>query len=80
MNTEAVTSHIYTARSQPATCYVVDCGGTLGSKTFAQPPRSLLECWRCKRKRWAAHCVVQVYYDCLKIYCAPGHGCARKKP
>lgn len=65
--------HIFTANVQPATRYVV--------RLFRQPllvkcsPRCLFRTDCCGKQRWAKYVRVQVYYDCIKRWCAPGRGC-----
>lgn len=61
--------HVYTARNQPATRYVVDLFGDDEAMVFEQPPRSLVRCWSCERRRWAERCHVQVYYDSTRFFC-----------
>jgi len=66
--------HIYVASSQPATRFKVDVGSV---KPFwvKRAARSLVGCWCCRKRRWAKHVRVQVYYDSIRYWCAPGHGC-----
>lgn len=66
--------HIYRAASQPATRFLVDFGDDL-RHWFTYRKRSLVWCMCCKRKRWAANAVVQVYYDGNYYFCRKGHGC-----
>lgn len=66
-------THIYSAPTQPATCFTdhnVDPPMTI---TFA--PRQLLYTDCCCLRRWARYVVVQSYYDRTLRWCAPGHGC-----
>lgn len=65
--------HIYTRPLQPATEWVDNCGPT--PMTICWPPRLLIWCRACYRRRRAENCVVQAYYDALMIWCAPGKGC-----
>jgi hypothetical protein len=68
--------HIYTAESQPATRFVNHLSGR--AHWFRYPARSLFRCQRCGLKRWAKYVLVQVFYDHLNCWCAPGHGCNRE--
>jgi hypothetical protein len=70
--------HLYTTKNQPATYYRFSWGS--GFVTMLNPPRRLLRCQKCNKRRWAAHCVVQTYYDGTYYWCAPGHGCKKAKP
>ncbi len=70
-----MTLHIFTARDQPATKLRFWLAGKM--RTFKYPPRSLVWCRCCKRKRIAANCVAQVYYDMTNYRCATGKGCKR---
>jgi hypothetical protein len=69
--------HIYTAKGQPATRYVDDYSGK--RMIFRRPPKSLLWCHSCYQRRRAENCVVQVYYDCVQVWCAPGRGCKSER-
>ena len=53
---------LLTPRWQPATL-------------FEHPPRSLIFCHICNRRRWAEYVEVQVYYDNINQRCKAGHGC-----
>lgn len=78
-----VSLHVYTAKAQPLTRYVlgnlahrpVDLGDQ--SMAFTVPPRALYWCERCRRRRWASKLRIQVYYDCSRIFCA--EPCERPK-
>lgn len=65
--------HIYTAKGQPATRYMDEVAGR--RMIFRRPPKSLLWCHACYQRRRAENCVVQVYYDYVAVWCAPGKGC-----
>lgn len=69
--------HIYPAKHQLATRFVDRCGPK--PMWFRLPPLKLLRCYNCEQIRRAKNCVVQVYYDGLIIWCAPGHGCKDPK-
>lgn len=69
--------HIRQAKSQPATRFVND---VLDEPMLCEyPPRAVLPCWNCRRRRWAEHMLVQCYYDATRFFCAPGHGCKKRK-
>lgn len=71
-----VAVHVFVTRAQPLTRYVVSVGDK--SHTFKTPPRSTrYSCTSCRKRRQARHLVIQVYYDCSVISCAPGKGCHR---
>lgn len=65
--------HIYTAPMQPATDYE-DGHGEMRWRG-GWKPEEMIRCECCGKKRPAKHCVVQCYYDGLRLWCAPGHGC-----
>ena len=69
--------HIYTTQDQPATRFVDRLGGRAIWTRFK--PRRLIWCGECLRRHWAKYMVVQVYYDGVRFWCAPGHGCAGVK-
>ena len=69
--------HIYTALHQPATRFVDHHSGR--AHWFRYPARSLFRCQKCGINRWAKYMVAQVYYDSVRFWCAPGHGCAGVK-
>jgi hypothetical protein len=66
--------HIYTARHQPATRYLVDFGSA-GRHWIRNKPLELQRCWKCRKRRRCKNLVVQVYYDCCHYWCAEGKGC-----
>ena len=68
-----MTLHIYTANKQPATKFVDTAGNEPLHMGFAPDKLIYTDC--CGKKRKAANCVVQCYYDHLAIWCADGHGC-----
>ena len=59
--------HVYTAALQPATEFVVDFG--FGAHTIRRKGRNVVQCWRCRKWRWASRCVVQVFYDSTRYWC-----------
>ena len=71
------TVHVYTAPLQPATKYTDD---------MFDPP-ALIECsgfkrytaWCCRKRRQARYLNVQVFYDGIRSWCAPGSGCKKGK-
>ena len=65
--------HIYTAVLQPATDYVDRCGEV--EYHGGWPPGKLLFCSCCEKMRPAKNCVVQCYYDGMRIWCAAERGC-----
>lgn len=73
--------HLYTRDHQPATRFVTDLGQFEGGRYTSHRvwtrlrPRARVWASCCKRRRWAAHCTVQVYYDMLPFWCRPGRGC-----
>lgn len=69
--------HIYSAGPQPATRYIDDTH--VESHVFTLPPRALVRCLKCNRRRWASQAEAQVYYDEVRFMCAPGHGCKKGK-
>lgn len=70
--------HIYTAGAQPATRYRFDVPG-IDIKPFWIRNKPLRQLWTncCRKRRWAKHCVVKVYYDCTHVFCCKGHGCKK---
>lgn len=69
--------HVYMQKMQPATHFVDNCGSAPATAGYA--PKSLVYCECCSRRRRAENCGVQVYYDCLKIFCADGKGCNNQR-
>lgn len=65
--------HIYTAKMQPATNYLDECGEV--SFRGGWKPKELIYCECCMTRRPARDCVVQCYYDGMRIWCADGKGC-----
>jgi hypothetical protein len=78
--------HLYTRPHQPATRFV----DTLWFPAWEGPfgpgwqskrlwtryaPQQLVPTTCCRKRRWAKHCTVQVFYDQVPFYCRPGHGC-----
>jgi hypothetical protein len=66
---------VYTARWQPLTLLVDDT--TDPPMVSEAAPRSLYPCHECGRRRWAEYLEAQVFYDCARIRCKAGHGCAK---
>lgn len=65
--------HIYTVPGQPATQFTdYNLDPPLHSG-FA--PNKLLWADCCGKRHRASSLVVQCYYDCLRVWCAPGKGC-----
>ena len=69
-----MTVHIYSAPLQPATRFWDRClpGHPI---LITYPPHRLLRCGKCGKRRWAAHCVAQVFYDEVRFWCKQGKGC-----
>lgn len=65
--------HIYTAAMQLATDYEDGHGEMMWRGGWK--PEELIRCECCGKKRLAKNCVVQCYYDGLRLWCAEGHGC-----
>src|SRR3990167_8923998 len=65
--------HIFTAKMQPATDFIDDCGAIPIHFSFKSD--DLLYCQCCNKEHTAKDCVVQVYYDDTSTWCAPGKGC-----
>ena len=72
-----MTLHIYTESRQPATCWT-DHHMT-PPHTVHWPEEKLLWCLCCNQVHAAKNCVVQSYYDDLKVWCAEGKGCKHPK-
>jgi hypothetical protein len=68
-----VSLHIYTTHCQPATRY--EDHNIDPPHTFTHPGNSLVWCHCCEKRRPAKNAVVQVYYDGMYFWCAPGKGC-----
>jgi hypothetical protein len=69
--------HIYHEPSQPATSfkdYNFD-----PPMEFTAPGNRLYWTHCCYRRRPAKNSVLQVYYDLINIFCAPGKGCKSSK-
>jgi hypothetical protein len=68
--------HIYTRNHQPATRFVIDIGFEKPRRFWTRnPPHRLVPTSCCRKRRWAQHCTVQVYYDRVPFWCRPGKGC-----
>ena len=65
--------HIFSAELQPATGFFDQCGEVEFRGGWG--PGEMIRCGCCGKKRLAKNCVVQCYYDGLRIWCADGHGC-----
>jgi hypothetical protein len=65
--------HIYTAERQPATSYIDNNFDE--PREFGFAPDRLLYTECCRVRRPASDCVVQCFYDGLRIWCAEGKGC-----
>ena len=63
--------HIFRAAGQPATRFKTEFG------VIKNKARALIYCRNCDKRRWAKHLSVQVYYDDVRFFCKPGHGCKR---
>lgn len=60
--------HVYTVAGQPLTRY--DVGRPIGRRMIVRTnPRAQHRCENCWRLRYAENLVIQVYYDCSKIWC-----------
>ena len=69
--------HIYTAPMQPATRFVDRNGDK--PLWFRNKTHRLLWTGCCHKRRWAKYVLVQTFYDGLRFWCAPGHGCKKGK-
>ncbi len=65
--------HIYRAPFQPATGFRVYAGDK--SHFFRNKARAPMFTDCCLSWRWAKYVRVQVYYDGIRRWCKPGHGC-----
>jgi hypothetical protein len=65
--------HIYTAKMQPATDYLDQCGEIEFRGGFEPEKRIYTDC--CGKKRKAKDCMVQLYYDGMGVWCTEGRGC-----
>lgn len=68
-----MTLHVFTEPPQPATFWITD--NSPRRATYRWPGNRLLWCGCCNRRRPAKNCIVQSYYDCVRIWCAAGKGC-----
>lgn len=66
--------HIYRARPQPATKFVVPVTDEQ-SLTIVHSPGQLLLAHCCKRRRRARNLEAQAYYDGNYYFCVDGKGC-----
>ena len=64
--------HIYRAPSQPATRFEIFFDKR---HIFRYAKRHLFPCRKCRKMRWAANLVTQVYYDAQYFWCREGKGC-----
>ena len=69
--------HIYTAKKQPATDYLDQCGEV--EFRGGWKPEEMIRAQCCWKKRQAKNCVVQCFYDGLYVWCAEGHGCKHQQ-
>ena len=44
---------------------------------FELAPRQLVRCGRRNRRRWAARCVAQAYYDGIRFWCRDNAACKK---
>lgn len=65
--------HVYVRPKQPAIRQRIDITGR--PFIFRLRPRQLVWCSCCKKKRMAANCYAQVYYDLTRYSCIEGKGC-----
>jgi len=65
--------HIYTESMQPATGWTDVHSAEPMQMGFEPDELIYTDC--CRQKRQAKDCVVQSYYDGLRIWCAPEKGC-----
>ena len=65
--------HIFTANFQPATGWIDNCGEVELRGGFAPTDKIYTDC--CSKKRLASKCIVQCFYDGLRVWCAPECGC-----
>jgi len=75
-----VTIHVYRAKDQPATRFVVWLDMPKGRKKLiiTNRRRKILFCSTCKQKRWAGNLTAHVYYDGTYYFCKPGKGCKQR--
>lgn len=60
--------HVFTVRGQPLTRY--DVGRPIGRRMIVRNnPRRQFRCENCYKLRHAKNLVIQVYYDCHRIWC-----------
>lgn len=70
--------HVYVAKFQPATRYVVQLFVD-ADHVCRNPARRLFRCRRCLRLRWACNMKVQVYYDGVYFWCEDDRACKAHK-
>lgn len=70
--------HVFREPWQPATMAVDH--NTDPPMLFEHPPRALIHCRLCRRRRWAEFIEVQLYYDAVHSRCKAGHGCRKDAP
>ena len=69
-----MTVHVFRAKDQPATRYVVDMGD--GDRfTMRCRRRTQLPAFCCKQRRYAANLIAHAYYDGTYFFCRQGKGC-----
>ena len=66
--------HIFRARDQSATNFVIDVDG-LPPKRLRTPRNRLLWTMCCDKRRPAKNLIVHVYYDGIYYFCKAGKGC-----
>ncbi len=66
--------HIFTAPYQPAVRFRID-SITHKPHWIISKARTPIFTDCCLSWRWAKYCRVQVFYDDIRRYCKPGHGC-----
>ena len=69
--------HIYSAKMQPATAYLDQCGEVEIRGGWKPDEMIRSEC--CGKLRPAKNCAVQCYYDGMRVWCADGHGCKHQQ-
>jgi len=74
-----VSLHIYRAKDQPATRYVVDYD-PIKPFTIRNPKRRTLRAHCCRKRRIAANLIARVYYDGTYFFCRKGKGCREWAP
>ncbi len=60
--------HVFRADAQPLTRFT----DPHLRKVIRNHPRAQFVCHWCRRRRWAKHLSVQVYYDTVRVLCTGG--------